>query len=394
MRSRAARLAFGAAALVAIGATAFFLFRSEQQTSAMKSTLRAFDLRTREATDALAELRVAQQAYVAEGQGVEFWMPKVTTLHEAVAATLASLRQAPVSSGTKTALDAAAATVAEFGSIDQKARDYIKSGQHLMAADVIFTEGGETTATAGRQVETARLAEHQAFDAAEAALRRNEAFAAGGAAGVAMLVVLFLIPMARTSEAEAETGTADTGLSLNSIAPQPVVAPAEPAPTGRNAAVLRAAASLATDFGRVRDADEMGRLLARAATLMDASGIVIWLGNATGSDLHPILAHGYGAQALSRMPPVPRAADNAAGAAYRTGQMQIVLSRPGGAPGAIVAPILSADGCIGALSAEIQGGSEASEATQALATIFAAHLATLLTAPPETVAEPRSAAQG
>jgi hypothetical protein len=391
MRSRAARLAFGAAALVAIGAAAFFLYRSEQQTSAMKSTLRAFDLRTREATDALAELRVAQQAYVAEGQGVEFWMPKVTTLHEAVAATLATLRQAPVSSGTKTALDAAAATVAEFGSIDQKARDYIKSGQHLMAADVIFTESGETTATAGRQVETARLAEHQAFDAAEAALRKNEAFAAGGAAGVAVLVVLFLIPMARTSKAETET--VDTGLSLNSIAPQPAVAPAEPAPTGRNAAVLKAAASLATDFGRVRDADEMGRLLARAATLMDASGIVIWLGNATGSDLHPILAHGYGAQALSRMPPVPRAADNAAGAAYRTGQMQIVLSRPGGAPGAIVAPILSADGCIGALSAEIQGGSEASEATQALATIFAAHLAPLLTAPPATAAEPR-AAQG
>ena len=95
------------------------------------------------------------------------------------------------------------------------------------------------------------------------------------------------------------------------------------------------------------------------------------------------------------MPPVPRAADNAAGAAYRTGEMQIVLSRPGGAPGAIVAPILSADGCIGALSAEIQGGSEASEAIQALATIFAAHLAPLLTAPQEQAeANSKTAAHG
>jgi hypothetical protein len=394
MRSRAARLAIGAAALVAIGAAAFFLFRSEQQTSAMKSTLRAFDVRAREATDALAELRVAQQAYVAEGQGVAFWMPKVTTLHEAVAATLAALRQGPVSSGTRTALDEAAATVAEFGNIDQKARDYIKGGQQLMAADVIFTEGGETTATARRHVETARLAEHQAVDAAEAALRKNEALAAGGAAGVAVLVVLLLIPMAKTSAAEPET--VDTGLSITSIAgPAPVVKPAEPVPASRNSTVLKAAASLATDLGRVRDADEMTRLLGRAATLMDASGIVIWLGNTTGSDLHPILAHGYGAQALSRMPPVPRTADNAAGAAYRTGQMQIVLSRPGGAPGAIVAPILSADGCIGALSAEIQGGSETSESIQALATIFAAHLAPLFTAPPETAeATSKTAAHG
>jgi hypothetical protein len=383
MRSRAARLAFGAAALVAIGAAAFFLFRSEQQISAMKSTLRAFDVRTREATDALAELRVAQQAYVAEGQGVAFWMPKVTTLHEAVAATLTALRQAPVSGGAKTALDEAAATVAEFGNIDRKARDYIKGGQQLMAADVIFTEGGETAATAARQVETARLSEHQAFDAAEAQLRKNEAFAAAGAAGVAVLVVLCLIPMARTGEAE----TVDTGLSIAPTAPA--------APASRNSTVLKAAASLATDLGRVRDADEMTRLLGRAATLMDASGIVIWLGNTAGSDLQPILAHGYGAQALSRMPPVPRAADNAAGAAYRTGQMQIVLSRPGGAPGAIVAPILSADGCIGAVSAEIQGGSEASESIQALATIVAAHLAPLLTAPPETSeANSKTAAHG
>ena len=38
------------------------------------------------------------------------------------------------------------------------------SGQQLMAADVIFTEGSDAAATAGRQVETARLAEHQAFD--------------------------------------------------------------------------------------------------------------------------------------------------------------------------------------------------------------------------------------
>jgi hypothetical protein len=389
MRSRAARLGFGAAALVAIGAAAFFLFRSEQQITLLKSTLRAFDVHTREAADGLAELRVAQQAYVAEGQGVAFWMPKVTTLKESVAATLSTLQQASVAAPTKTALDEAAATVSEFANVDRKARDYINSGQPLMAADVIFTEGGETAATAARQVETARLAEHQAFDAAEASMRKNEALAAGGAAAVAALIVLCLVPVAgRIDEATS------TSLSLNSIAPAPTVAPPLPPPATRTTAVLKAAASLSTDFGRVRDADEMGRLLGRAATLMDASGIVIWLGSAAGSDLQPMLAHGYSTQALSRMPPVPRAADNAAGTAYRTGQMQIVLSRPGAGSGAIVAPILAADGCIGALSAEIQGGSEASESVQALATIFAAHLATVLGEPPAAAAPESRAAQG
>jgi len=391
MRSRAARLAFGAAALVAIGAAAILLFRSEQQITALKSALRAFDVRTREVADALAELRAAQQAYVAEGQGVVFWIPKVADLHESVTARLTALGQSPVSGGAKTALDEASATVAEFGNIDRRARDYIEGGQSLMAADVIFTEGGETAATAARQVETARLAEHQTFDATEASLQKSEAFALGGAGGGAALVVLLLIPRARRSDGEVDATSLS---SITSIAPSPAIAP-QVAPTSQHSHVLTAAASLATDFGRVRDADEMSRLLGRAATLMDASGVVIWLGSTAGADLQPILAHGYGSQALSRMTPVPRSADNAAGAAYRTGLMQIVLSRPGGTAGAIVAPILSADGCIGALPAEILNGGEASDSAQALATIFAAHLATVLadTSSSNHSAEARTVAQ-
>jgi hypothetical protein len=42
-----------------------------------------------------------------------------------------------------------------------------------MAADVIFTEGGDAAAAAARQVEMARLAEQQAFDTAEGRLRRQ-----------------------------------------------------------------------------------------------------------------------------------------------------------------------------------------------------------------------------
>ena len=410
---------FGAATLVAVGAAAFFLFQTEQQITTQRMTLRAFDLRAREATTVLADLRVAQQAYVAEGQGVDFWMPKVASLHESMTGTLAALRQSPVSGEASRALDEAVATVAEFGNIDRRTRDYITGDEKLMAADVIFTEGGEAVANAARQIETARLAEHQAADLAEAALRKKEALAAGAAASFAVLVVFLLMPRPRVEVEEPVT----TGLSISptraptsaaASAPTTVVPPKAPKATPaapraqalettvatRHAIALKAAASLATDFGRVRDAEEMTRLLGRAATLMDASGVVIWLGTTTGTELAPMLAHGYGAQALSRMPRVPRSADNAAAAAYRTGQMQIVLARPGGNPGALVAPILAADGCIGALSAEIQGGGEASESVQALSTIVAAHLATMLAdsrpaaeSEPKPVAEPRAAAQ-
>src|SRR5688572_25170505 len=80
MRSRAARLALGAGSLLALGAAAFLFIESERQLTARRLVLRAFDHRAREATRALAELRVGQQAYVAAGQGVDFWVPKVDDL--------------------------------------------------------------------------------------------------------------------------------------------------------------------------------------------------------------------------------------------------------------------------------------------------------------------------
>ena len=149
---------------------------------------------------------------------------------------------------------------------------------------------------------------------------------------------------------------------------------------------MKSAADLATDLGRVRDLSDLERLMGRVAELMDASGVVVWVGNTAGADLRAAIAHGYPPQVLARMPAVPRSADNAAASAYRTGTLQIVLSRPGGSSGAVVAPILTADGCIGALSAEIRHGGEASETVQALATIFSAQLASVISLPADAAA--------
>ena len=389
MRSSAIRLTLGAAAWIALGIAAFLLFQSEKQIMTRTASVRAFDQRAHDASDALADLRASQQAYVAAGQGVAFWMPKVAATTATVTAALESLRQS-AAGGTRTALDEAAATVAEFGNIDARAREYLKSGQPLMAGDVIFTEGGDAAATAARQVETARLAEHQAADVAEAAIRKQQAVILGVAAGIAAMVVLLLIPVRRVKPAD----------STAEMVASPPVAPHATTPaafgfiTGMEAGgpVLKAAADLATDFGRVRDLDELTRLLGRAAEVMDASGVMVWMGTTTGADLRPVLAHGYSSQMIARIPPVPRTGDNAAAAAYRSGTLQIVLARPGSSSGAVVAPILSAEGCVGALSAEIRAGGETSESVQALASIVAAHLAGVLATAPGESGESRAAA--
>ena len=94
--------------------------------------------------------------------------------------------------------------MAEFSSVDGRARDYLKSGQQLMAGDVIFTEGDQTASAAAQHRNAARTAENQATDAAEAGLRRKQATALGGGAAIAGLALLVLV-FAPRKAADVET---------------------------------------------------------------------------------------------------------------------------------------------------------------------------------------------
>jgi len=232
--------------------------------------------------------------------------------------------------------------------------------------------------------------------------------AAGGSVGFLALVtiLLALTPGKTTADTEpaalalnlsaasgrqttAEAPAAASDLPLRDEKRPAAPAPREPVrrpekpPTQPVSVFLQAVAQICTDMGRVGDPAELKGLLSRAAEALDASGLVLWLGASSGSELRPALAHGYTPEMVARIPVVPRAANNAAAAAYRSGVLQVVLSRAGSpAKGAVVAPVLSAEGCLGVLSAEIRSGGEASETVQSLATIFAAQLAGVVASTP------------
>jgi hypothetical protein len=367
--------------LIALGAAAFFVGSSELRLASLRTDGRAFDLHAREITALLSDLRAAQQAYVAVGQGVAFWMPKVAQTAEAIKSSVASLRSSATSLAARSAVDDASATLAAFTQADGRARDYLKLGQLLMAGDVIFAEGDQTSAATARHLERARLAEHQSLDAAEAIVRRQEAIALGAAGGLTAVIVLMLSLARVSSAAGAESPLSIAPPAATERDPLAPVGSVPPAVLSRPVSpILRVAAQLCTDFACVRDLNDLQLLLARAGDVMDAAGLVVWLGNADKGELQPVLAHGYSDETRARLPNVPRAANNAAAAAYRSGEVQIVLSRPGGVKGAVVAPILGVRGCVGALSAEIRGGGEASDSVQALASIVAAQLAGVLVA--------------
>jgi hypothetical protein len=394
MRSRVARFTSSALACLTLGGAAWFLNDVEHSIASRRLSLRQFDVRARETVMTVVDVRLAQEAYLASGQSAEFWIPKVAGAIPAATSTLDTLRSQAATDRARHLLLDAAATLAELTTIDKRVREYLVADQQLMAGDVVFSEGLEAAAKATQQIEAARLAEHQGFDMSEAGQRRLQAYAMGGAAGFTAFILLLLsfAPRAVVAAADATDRATDRDKASRPDEASLVVTKREeeepskspsaadvPGEEPRDAMLaLGSAADLCTAFGRVQDLADLKRVLAGVATAIDASGLIVWLGNSAGADLRPVVAHGYSEQLMSLMRAIPRHADNAAAAAYRTGKLQIVPAKPGTSLGAVVAPILCVEGCVGALAAEIKDNGEISETVHTLAVIVASQLAGVL----------------
>jgi hypothetical protein len=168
---------------------------------------------------------------------------------------------------------------------------------------------------------------------------------------------------------------AGTTASDHDLPLQGSVAKTEPQPD------LTGAALLCTELGRVMETREVPPLLARAAEILDAAGLVVWVSDHAAVELRPVLSHGYSEKLVAQMRSIPRDAQNAAALAFRSAQPRIVAGTDV-TNGAVVVPLITPTGCVGVLAAELKHGGEQREATRALATIVAAQLSTLVgTAP-------------
>jgi hypothetical protein len=375
------RLTLCAAVALVFGAAAFFIVQSEQQIGDERARSQAFDRASREVGESLARARSAQQAYVAEGQDAAFWIPEVAKSLDAARAGIDQLRESARDAEIDAMLEGANGGLAELRDIDRRAREYLTGGQALMAADVVFAEGAESAAVVTRQVQAASLADSQAVEAFESRRRRVQLASLGGAGLVAIVIVAFLAT-GRTSRVVDDSparladavgsGFSRTGVTENDTSD---VRRTSSQPLADR---ISMAAAICTDFGRVTKSDDLPPLMARIAEALQATGLIVWIGDATGGELRPAIAHGYSPAALTRLPAIPATADNAAAAAYRTGTPQIVRPRTQEDSGALVAPLLAASGCIGALTVEVARGVPIADELRALAAVFAAQLATVV----------------
>ena len=393
MKSRALRFALATLFVAVLGGAAYITWIEESAARGVAEASRRFDARTQLMSRTLLDIKSAQPGYVAAGQGDEFWSAKVDALLPPAREGLADLRAQAQGAEAQTAVDAALAALEDFEQMDRRAREYAHSGQRLLASDLVFSDGIEKIDAAVGALVQAREAQIAAHDRAVREHRRTQVKALGGAAAAALVTLLLLtpVPLPRASSTETSVVRAEPAAERRVASPARAIAPLPAAPAGAGGGTTKAApgppsqdlagiASLCSDLARVVDTRALPGALARAAGLLQASGIVVWVADPDGRELIPVASHGYPPHLVTRLGTINRDAENVTAAAFRTGLLQTVKS-DAISPGAIAAPLPTPSGPVGVISAEVLHDRERDEPTLATATIVAAQLATLM-APP------------
>ena len=406
MKSRALRFALHALFVVLVVAAAYVVWQKETENLASANASRAFDERARVVSRSFLEIKSAQAGYVAAGQAEDYWLSRVDALIAGAREGLTALKPLARVPQSQTEIDGALGDVEDFEQMDRRAREYVRGGQRLLASDLIFSDGIEKMDGAVSAIDRARLAESTTAQDGIGLRRREQVLTAAAAAALAVLVVFVLVPLPKSDSAAnavAEPSATHARTSASGPAQAPVRsaasgAPAQPArvrsvvpaaapsaPTPSAPAVdLAGIAALCSDLTRVTDPRALPGALERAASLLNASGLVLWVADPDGRELAPVIAHGYPQNLVSRMGTIPRDAENATAAAFRTGLVQIVKADQI-SHGAIAAPLLSPAGPLGVIAAELLQDGERREATRAAVTIVAAQLSTLMGPPPRNM---------
>ncbi len=389
MNGNSGRWLFVAACVIAIAAVVQD-YRFDAQGGSSRAALTSLNQEAASLRAKIAELRGGQTAYLATGQGPEFWMRRVTDLANEIESSLGRLRSLVHSSEASSQLTSASTALTELLSIDKRARQALSNDQRFLASDIVFAEGLGPTQTLVDAVTSAVAGESAAVDAQ----LKTQGQLRLAMMPAALLVVIgaglvWGLSKPKESPASAAATTAQmlrdlpppVKVTAPAIASTPVV-PSKPA-IAPATIDLSDAAELCVDLARVLSRDDVPALLDRAAGVLNASGIVVWVSSEAGDSLMPALWHGYSDRVIGKLGNLDATADNITSVCFRTGRPQ---SMPGvgqpGATSAIAVPLVTADGCHGVLSAELQIAKPAAEAVD-LARIIAAQLAAM-TAPAAT----------
>ena len=189
---------------IAIGLTASYLLKNiDNDINSQRSSTDDVRALASALSATIADVRGGQFAYVARGQGEAFWLSHVESLIPALQKQAAELGASLTSPAAQSAFEPVTAALENFRTLDSKVREFVRSGNSLLAADMIFSDGLESTTTASTQLTAALNEELQQRNARIAGLRNRQLAVLGGGAGV---ILLLMIGLAVAGEAVSRIG--------------------------------------------------------------------------------------------------------------------------------------------------------------------------------------------
>jgi hypothetical protein len=378
---------------------------------------------------ALSDVRGAQAAYVATGQDPAVWMSKVSDLFAQVGAGISRLRQTTPNVDARSRYDAAAIALSDQIALDARAREHARTDR-LIASDLIFENSVEGQKRLAGELEAARTLDAEANQARVNRLTQLRFGMNAASLGfVTLLAVLFGRAVRRGGATEPVSASraepSQAGLQLRpdvkpgfeadlpliqsrsdqkspavagaghpdpkvrptarASAPARETLPLRPPPAPPSTPVLpppapanlSEVAELCVDLGRVLDSRDVPSLVERAATVLQAKGVVLWVADSAGAILRPSITHGYPEKVLARLGPLQIDGDNVTSLAFRSMRPQTMSGAAPGAPAALAVPLLTSSGCVGVLAAEVKQEKPAGE-IMPVARIIAAQFAALI----------------
>jgi hypothetical protein len=398
MYSKPFRLGVVVLGLLIAAGLGYRAYQDEDALTRARQEAATADAAAAQTAELLLDLRASLHAYVAPGQGLPFWGKRAQETIEALRQSLVTLDTivAPSGASLSESLDG----MDQLAAAERRARTYVSRGEMQIAGDVIFTEIRDVLAAATTQVQSVRDSLKRTNDRRSASLRNEQAMLAAGAVGLWIVIALLLVPTevqpAVKDPAQWRTDLKETLKKPVPVTPEALVAPAAPvapvapAVIGIPTDTVREVADICADLSSLSDPGALEGALGRVSTLLNATGLIVWIASNDGASLSPVATNGFDPTLVARIGKIPRDGANLTAAAFRENAPR-VSAATATTPAALAVAMCGPAGPAGVLSVELKAGQPADDAKVALAGIFAAQLATLAMPIPATESAQSSA---
>jgi len=400
MHRRSVRIACLVVAALATAALGYRAFQFDAALDAERQSALRANESIRQTAELLLDLRASLHAYVAPSQGLPFWGKRAQEGIETLRQQLDTLDRAAAPAGgtLQQSIDA----ITQLAAAERRARTYVSRDEMQLAGDVIFTEVRDVLAAMTSDVESVRDGIRREHDRRAAAIRQEQLMFAGAALGIWVVVAVMLLPTGQKPGVEDPAQwredlkhTLERPVAQQAVPVAEALAPSAPeaSPLAPNlVGTLTQASEICADLSALADPGALPGALERVSTMLNATGLIVWVAANDGGSLAPVATHGYGEALVHRIGRIPRDSANLTAAAFRDNASKIGLPTAT-APGALAVPMCGPTGPTGVLSVEMRAGQVVDEATVALAAIIGAQLATLTMPIADPVADTTSVAQ-